>query len=85
MSYVACIERVDHLQSVGQRVELRFAYFAVDLCLDSVVNSKSTALRKRERQREELERGDLLFVDLDGTCRDYTYLRQSEITFAKRQ
>ena len=59
-----------------------------DLCtlrLASVVNFESRDLRTRDRQREELERVDMLFVDLDGTCRDYTYLRQSEITLAKSQ
>ena len=91
MSYVACIERVDHLQSVvfalnaGRRAELGFASIAVDLWLASVGNFESSALRTRDRQREELERVDLLFVDLAGTCRDYTHLRQSEITLAKSQ
>ncbi len=55
-----------------------------DLWLASVVNFESSALRTRDRQREELERVDM-FVDLDGTCRDYTYLRQREITLAKSQ
>ena len=91
MSYVACIEREDLLQSVvfalnaGRRTELRFAYIMVDLWLASVVNFESSAVRTRDRQREELERVDLLFVDLDGPCRDYTYLRQSKITLAKSQ
>ena len=49
------------------------------LWLASVVNFESSDLRTRDRQREELERVDLLFLDLDGTCRDYTYLRQSEL------
>ena len=60
-------------------------YIAVDLWLASVVNFESSALRTRDRQREELERVNLLFVDLDGTCRDYTHLHQSEITLAKSQ
>ena len=71
--------------NAGRRAELWFAYIAVDLWLASVVNFESSALRARDRQREELGRVDLLFVDLDGTCRDYTYLRQSEITLAKSQ
>ena len=50
-----------------------------------MVNFVSNDLRTRDRQREELERVDMLFVDLDGTCREYTYLRQSEITLAKSQ
>ena len=49
-------------------------YIAFDLWLASVVNFEL------DRQREELERLDLLFVDLDGTCRDYMHLHQSEIT-----
>ena len=71
--------------NVGRRAELCFAYIAVDLWLASVVNFESSALRTRDRQREELERVDLLLVDLDGTCRDYTQLRQSEITLADSQ
>ena len=43
----------------------------------------SLALLERETDNEK--RVDMLFVDLDGTCRDYTYLRQSEITLAKSQ
>ena len=58
---------------------------AVDLLLASVVNFESSALTTRDKQRKELKRVDLLFLDLDGTCRDYTYLRQSEITLAKSQ
>ena len=50
-----------------------------------MVNFVSNDLRTRDRQREELERVDMLFVDLDGTCREYTYLRQSKITLAKNQ
>ena len=37
------------------------------------VNFESSDLRTRDRQREELERVDMLFVDLNGTCREYTY------------
>ena len=37
---------------------------AVDLWLASVVNFESSALRTRDRQREELERVDLLFCRL---------------------
>ena len=58
---------------------------AVDLLLASVVNFESSALTTRDKQRKELKRVDLLFLDLDGTCRDYMYLRQSEITLAKSQ
>ena len=71
--------------NTGRRSELRFAYVAVKLWLASVVNFESSTLRTRDRQPEELERVDLLFVDLDGTCRDYTHLRQSKITLAKSQ
>ena len=62
-----------------------FAYTAVDLWLASVVNFESSDLRTRDRQREELEKVDLLFVDLNSTYRDYTHLRQSKITLAKSQ
>ena len=48
------------------------------LQLTSVISFESSDLRTRDRQREELERVDLLFVDLDGTCRDYRHLRQSK-------
>ena len=40
----------------------------VDLWLASVVNFESSDLRTRDRQQEELERGNLLLVDLDRTC-----------------
>ena len=45
-------------------------YIAVDLWLASVVNFESSDLRTKDKQREELERVDMLFVDLDGTCRE---------------
>ena len=60
------------------------AYIVVDFWLTSVVSFESNALKTRDRQ-EKLERVDLLFVDLDSTCRDYKHLPHSEITLAKSQ
>ena len=48
-----------------------------------MVSFESSDLRTRDRQREDLERVDLLFVDLDGMCQEYRHLHKNEITLAK--